>query len=92
MADETKPFTKVLGRLVYLDDKRLVFLGESEEAPGVHFIGFRNGESEDLRFNLSHEAFAALATLIQNPMFGMPLVGFPYKHQWTLVKPEHDQT
>lgn len=76
---------KVLGRKVELSDGRLVYLGKSEEAPGVNCIGFRNAEGEDLLFTLSDEALNALIDLAGNRVDG-PLEDFPHKNVWQHIR------
>lgn len=60
------PEQQVLGRLVRLDDIRLVFVGRCDEDPSIIYIGFRNSESEDLKLRVSREAFEALRLLCEH--------------------------
>jgi hypothetical protein len=60
----------IRGRLIKLDDTRLVFVGQSATAPGNSFIAFRNKDGEDTKLVLSIEAAHALFSLLDGPIGG----------------------
>lgn len=54
----------ITGHLVRLDEIRSVFVGNSDEAPGLTFIKFTNHENVETAFKLSADAKHALIKLL----------------------------
>lgn len=75
----------VLGRMVKLDDTRIVFLGTSDKQPDTYYLAFRSKEDIDTKLVLTGEAMRSLTQLINDPEYGLPLCDFPHKSTWELV-------
>lgn len=77
----------VLGRLVYLDETRIVFLGTTPWKRDTWFIRFRNAEGVDTKLALSTEAMRALVGLYSSWSDGdLYQNTFPHKTSWYAVK------
>lgn len=73
------------GRLVTLDDTRLVFVGEDPAYPGIKFVGFRNDKGNDLYLSLNTDAADALGRLLTTPQSDEDRDAFPYRPEWEVV-------
>jgi hypothetical protein len=54
----------ITGRQIQLDDKRSVFVGQSDENDGLTYIKFINHEGDETRIKISKDARNALVTLL----------------------------
>lgn len=67
----------IRGRIKYLDETRLVFLGQNPEDKDTYYFGFRNKRGEDTLLSLTSEAYEALKWLCAENFKG-ERVPFPY--------------
>lgn len=54
----------ITGRQIQLDDKRSVFVGQTDENDGLTYIKFVNHEGDETRIKISKDARNALMTLL----------------------------
>jgi hypothetical protein len=87
----------VLGFLEHLDNNRLVFVGRSDDRPGVVFLGFRR-DGVDTRMAISEEAFMAMVRLYTQLTIADPTNRHPYppstqawRHHWVVSDADHER-